>query len=161
MKFDELLAQYQSAIPTPEGCNNQGIDGIDMNLDINRLKNGDTMELSKMSLTELRRLQAKVETEIRRRSDTARRDLLKKMQKMAAEEGLTLDDLLPAAAEEKPAKKRGKAKAAGKKSAPVPVKYRNPENPDIGWSGRGRKPQWVVSWLAQNKPLSELEVKAA
>lgn len=132
-----------------------------MNLTHNQIENGDTMELSKMSLTELRRLQAKVETEIRRRSDTARRDLLKKMQKLAAEEGLTLEDLMPTAAEEKPAKKRAKAKAAGKKSAPVPVKYRNPQNPAIGWSGRGRKPQWVIDWLAQNKPLTDLEVKAA
>lgn len=113
-----------------------------------------------MPLTELRRLQSKVEAEIRRRSDTARRDLLKKVQKMAAEEGLTLDDLLPAA-ETKPAAKRGKAKSAAKKSAPAAAKYRHPENPSIGWSGRGRKPQWVLDWLAQNKPLADLEIKAA
>lgn len=119
------------------------------------------MELSKMSLTELRRLQSKVEAEIRRRSDTARRELLKKMHKMAAEEGLSLDDLLPAAAETKPAAKRGKAKPAAKKSAPAVTKYRHPENPAIGWSGRGRKPQWIVDWLAQNKPLADLEIKAA
>ncbi|AYH42499.1 H-NS histone family protein [Azoarcus sp. DN11] len=120
------------------------------------------MELAQMSLTELRRLQSKVETEIRRRSDSARRDLLKKMQKMAAEEGLSLSDLLPnaAAAEEKSAPKR-KAKAAGKKPGVVPVKYRNPANPTVGWSGRGRKPQWVIDWLAQNKPLTELEAVGA
>ncbi|NMG32564.1 H-NS family nucleoid-associated regulatory protein [Aromatoleum evansii] len=121
------------------------------------------MELAKMSLTELRRLQSKVETEIRRRSDSARRDLLKKMQKMAAEEGLSLSDLLPsaAAAEEKSAPTKRRTKAAGKKAAPVAVKYRNPANPQIGWSGRGRKPQWVIDWLAQNKPLAELEAVAA
>lgn len=119
------------------------------------------MELAKMSLTDLRRLQSKVETEIRRRSDSARRDLLKKMQKMAAEEGLSLSDLLPnAAAEEKSAPAKRRAKAAGKKAAPVAVKYRNPANPQIGWSGRGRKPQWVIDWLAQNKPLAELEAVA-
>ncbi|NMF91606.1 H-NS family nucleoid-associated regulatory protein [Aromatoleum petrolei] len=120
------------------------------------------MELAKMSLTELRRLQSKVETEIRRRSDSARRDLLKKMQKMAAEEGLSLSDLLPsaAAAEEKGAPAKRRTKAAAKKSAPVAVKYRNPANPQIGWSGRGRKPQWVIDWLAQNKPLAELEAVA-
>jgi DNA-binding protein H-NS len=125
------------------------------------------MELAKMSLTELRRLQSKVETEIRRRNDSTRRDLLKKMQKMAADEGLSLSDLLPsaAAAEEKgaPSKRKAKApaKAPAKKTGSVPVKYRNPENPEMGWSGRGRKPQWVISWLAQNKPLAELEVVAA
>ena len=117
------------------------------------------MELAKLSLTELRRLQSRVETEIRRRSDSARRDLLKKVQKMAAEEGLSLSDLLgsaPAAEEKQPSAKR-KTKAAGKKT-PGPAKYRNPANPAAGWSGRGRKPQWVIDWLAQDKPLSELEV---
>ena len=121
------------------------------------------MELSTYTLPELRRLQSKVESEIRRRSDVTRRNLIKRMQKMAADEGLSLDDLLegstPASAEAKPATKRGRrpgtktAKAA--KPAPV-VKYRNPTNPDQGWSGRGRKPQWALDWIAQGKSLDEL-----
>lgn len=117
------------------------------------------MELAKLSLTELRRLQSRVETEIRRRSDSARRDLLKKVQKMAAEEGLSLSDLLgnaPASDEKQTSGKR-KTKATGKKNGQSVVKYRHPENPAIGWSGRGRKPQWVIDWLAQDKPLTELE----
>lgn len=114
-----------------------------------------------MSLTDLRRTQSKVEAEIRRRSDSARRELLKKVQKMTAQEGLTLDDLLPGSTPAKPAAKRGKAKTAAKKSTPGAFKYRHPENSDIGWSGRGRKPQWIIDWLAQNKPLADLEIKAA
>jgi ParB/RepB/Spo0J family partition protein len=39
------------------------------------------------------------------------------------------------------------------------VRYRHPENSAIGWSGHGRKPQWVVEWLAQGKAMSELEAK--
>ena len=46
------------------------------------------MDISSLSLTELRRLQTKVEAEIRRRSDTAKKDLLKRMQKLAAEHGI-------------------------------------------------------------------------
>ena len=121
------------------------------------------MDLSTYTLPELRRLQSKVESEIRRRSDVTRRNLIKRMQKMAADEGLSLDDLLegstPASAEAKPATKRGRrpgtktAKAA--KPAPV-VKYRNPTKPDQGWSGRGRKPQWALDWIAQGKSLDEL-----
>ena len=121
------------------------------------------MDLSTYTLPELRRLQSKVESEIRRRSDVTRRNLIKRMQKMAADEGLSLDDLLedstPTSAEAKPATKRGRRpgtktpKAA--KPAPV-VKYRNPTNPDQGWSGRGRKPQWALDWIAQGKSLDEL-----
>ncbi|NMG33006.1 H-NS histone family protein [Azoarcus sp. TTM-91] len=116
------------------------------------------MDLGKMSLTELRRLQSKVESEIRRRSDSTRRDLLKRMQKMAAEEGLSLDDLLGNSQDTDkaaPAAKRGR-RAGPKKASPSVIKYRHPENPDVGWSGRGRKPQWALDWLAQGKSLDEL-----
>ncbi|MDT3670727.1 MAG: H-NS histone family protein [Aromatoleum sp.] len=122
------------------------------------------MELAKLSLTELRRLQSRVETEIRRRSDSARRDLLKKVQKMAAEEGLSLSDLLGSASstgeEKQPSAAKRKTKPAAKKNGTLPAKYRHPENPAVGWSGRGRKPQWVIDWLAQDKPLAELEASA-
>ncbi len=118
------------------------------------------MDLSTYTLPELRRLQAKVESEIRRRSDVTRRNLIKRMQKMAADEGLSLDDLLegsaPASAEPKPAAKRGR-RAGSKAAKPAPViKYRNPANPEQGWSGRGRKPQWALDWIAQGKSLDEL-----
>lgn len=122
------------------------------------------MDLSTMSLTELRRLQGKIETEIRRRSDTARRDLLKKMQKMAAEEGLSLSDVIAgAASEKKPAatKPRRAAKTIAKKTGKVPAKYRHPEDTSLNWSGRGRKPLWVESWLAEGKSLDALLIKAA
>jgi DNA-binding protein H-NS len=123
------------------------------------------MELSQLTLTELRRLQGKVESEIRRRSDTARRDLLKKMQKMAADEGLSLADVIPGApAAEKKAttpKPRRAAKAAARKGGRVPAKFRHPEDSNITWSGRGRKPLWVEAWLAEGKPLEQLEIKAA
>lgn len=117
------------------------------------------MDLSAMSLNELRRLQSKVGSEISRRDDLTRRNLLKKMKKMAAEEGLSLTDVIGAksevtAAKAGPGAKRGPKSA--KKKTPLPAKYHHPENPEIGWSGRGRRPQWVIDWLAQNKPLEEL-----
>ncbi len=120
------------------------------------------MDLSTYTLPDLRRLQARVESEIRRRSDSTRRNLLKRMQKMAADEGLSLDDLLerPApVAEAKPAAPKRGARAAAKKEKPAPViKYRNPANTEQGWSGRGRKPQWAIDWIAQGKSLDELAV---
>jgi DNA-binding protein H-NS len=117
------------------------------------------MDLSALSLPELRRLQSKVETEIRRRSESTRRALLKRVQKMVEDEGLSLSDLIEAPAEiEKAAPaKGGRRVAAAKQEKPAPViKYRNPANPDQGWSGRGRKPQWAIDWLAAGKPLEEL-----
>lgn len=133
------------------------------------------MELTTLSLAELRRLQAKVDSEIKRRSDSTRRNLLKQMKKMAAEEGLSLSDIIavetpataPAAAQPEPRKRGPKPGAKrtkeGAKEAKQPsvIKYRHPENPTIGWSGRGRRPQWVIDWTAEGKQLEALEVAEA
>lgn len=123
------------------------------------------MDISSLSLNELRRLQTKVEAEIRRRSDTAKKDLLKRMQKLAAEHGMSLNEVLGQEASEKPAaapKKAAAAKPVKKAAKPASaVKFRHPENPAIGWTGHGRKPQWVIDWLAQGKALDELRADAA
>lgn len=119
------------------------------------------MELNKLSLTELRRLKQRVETEIKKRDDSARRDLLKKMQRLAADHGMTLDEVVgkKTTGEPKPARRGRPAGAVakpGRKTGKVPPKYRHPENPDIGWTGRGRKPLWVQGWIAAGKPIDEL-----
>ncbi len=123
------------------------------------------MELSTLSLSDLRKLQAKVEPEIRRRSDTAKKDLLKRMQKLAAEHGMSLNEVIGQEAAEKPAAapRKAAAKPAAKKATkPASViKFRHPENAAIGWTGHGRKPQWVIDWLAAGKPLDALRADAA
>ncbi|NHX27966.1 H-NS histone family protein, partial [Escherichia coli] len=43
-------------------------------------------------------------------------------------------------------------------STPAAPKYRNPENPDQTWSGRGRKPLWVVAHLDSGKAMEDLEI---
>lgn len=121
------------------------------------------MDLSGLSLTELRRLQSRIEAEIRRRSDTARKDLLKRMQKLAAEHGMSLADVIGQDADKAapPAVKKTLAKAPAQPARKAPkaasvIKFRHPENATIGWTGHGRKPQWVIDWLAQGKALDAL-----
>jgi len=99
-------------------------------------KDNTAMDISTLSLAELRRLQTKVETEIRRRSDTAKKDLLKRMQKLAAEHGMSLTDVIggqEATEKAAPAPKKAAAKPAAKKAAkPASViKFRHPENAAI------------------------------
>lgn len=36
------------------------------------------------------------------------------------------------------------------------MKFRHPENPSIGWSGAGRKPQWVLDWIGKGGTLEQL-----
>jgi DNA-binding protein H-NS len=40
-----------------------------------------------------------------------------------------------------------------------PVKYKNPDNEFETWTGRGRKPTWLVVALGRGKKLEDFEVK--
>src|SRR4051812_41546995 len=43
----------------------------------------------------------------------------------------------------------------------VTAKYRNPDNPEETWAGRGRKPKWVEERLAQGASLDDLLINRA
>ena len=122
------------------------------------------MDLSKLSANELRKLHRRIDVELKKREEGKKRDLLKKMQRMAAEQGMSLAEVLgksaPAsrgAAPSAPKAKR-KSKAKGVKVAP---KYHNPDDTSMTWTGRGRKPLWVVKALGDGKSLEELLINAA
>lgn len=123
------------------------------------------MDLATLSLPELRRLQTRVAGEITKREASGKKNLLKRMQQLAAEQGLTLADVLPGvvSTSDAPIKKverKGKGvAAASRKKVESKAKYANPADPAATWSGRGRKPGWVNDWLASGKALSDLEIK--
>ena len=39
-------------------------------------------------------------------------------------------------------------------------KYRHPENPELSWSGRGRRPAWIREAVEAGRSLSDFEVGA-
>ncbi len=123
------------------------------------------MELTKLNLTALHRLQKRVATEIERRANVTRKDVLKRVQKMAAEAGLSLDELL--GTENKSAKPAKRGRPAGTKQGRKPAerksvgvaRYRNPDNTTQTWTGKGRKPQWAQAWVDAGKQLADLEIR--
>jgi len=122
------------------------------------------MDISTLSLSELKRLKSRVETEIDRRADTTKRDLIKKMQKMASEAGVSLEDLIgkqaSKTAAEKPARKAKEAAPARKKGKVAP-QYRHPDDASLQWTGRGRKPLWVAKWIEEKKSIDGLRIAKA
>lgn len=124
----------------------------------------EKIDLSIFSMSELKRLQGKIQTEIVRREDSVRRVLLKQMEKMASEEGYTLNDILGIELPENTDRpRRGRKPGSPNKLAgvKVPPKYRHPENADLEWTGRGRAPKWVEEWKANGGSLEGLLIADA
>lgn len=105
------------------------------------------IDLKTMSRKDLKKLKEDVEKALKAAETRERQEALKAAEKAAAEYGYSLTDLSGDAG------RRGGSKAT--KSAP---KYRNPEDPEQTWTGRGRKPQWVHDALARGIDVSELEI---
>lgn len=107
------------------------------------------MDISKLSVAELKALQEKVAVEIQARKATERQEVLNELKALAEAKGFSLEELI-------------KAKGAGAKKGTavrtVAVKYRHPENPALAWTGRGRQPAWVVEWLKSGKTLDAVAV---
>jgi DNA-binding protein H-NS len=105
------------------------------------------VNLAGFSTQELRQLARDVEQELNRRRAEDRKTALRGMKELAASYGFTVEEVLETALQS-----RRRAAAAS-----AEAKYRNPDNPDQTWAGRGRKPTWLVELLAQGTTLEELE----
>jgi DNA-binding protein H-NS len=105
------------------------------------------VNLAEFSTQELRQLARDVEQELNRRRVEDRKTALRGMKELAASYGFTVEEVLGTAM-----RKRRRA------SEPAKAKYRNPDNPEQTWVGRGRKPAWLVELLAQGTTLEELGV---
>ncbi|MGH1354068.1 MAG: H-NS family nucleoid-associated regulatory protein [Thalassovita sp.] len=85
------------------------------------------MDLTTLTLKELKKLRKDVEKAINGFEDRKKREALSELEKKAAEMGFSLSDLA----------------GIGKVKKVSPPKYRNPADADQTWTGRGRIPQWM------------------
>lgn len=103
------------------------------------------MDISTLSLAELKDLLNKIPAEIKRREKDEKARALKDIAALAAERGFSLEELMEGA-------------VSKKEKAPVAVKYQHPKNPQLTWTGRGRQPKWVVEFLAAGGSLDQLAI---
>jgi len=101
------------------------------------------MDLSEMSLDELKSLQDRVTKAIETYEERRRKEARAALEAKAREFGFSLNELTAA-----------QKKAGGSR----PPKFRHPENPSLTWSGRGRQPQWYKDALAAGMTEDELRV---
>ncbi|MBM7066527.1 H-NS family nucleoid-associated regulatory protein [Actibacterium sp. 188UL27-1] len=107
------------------------------------------IDLHALSRKELEKLQVDIDKALAKVAEEERKAALAAAEKAVANHGFSLDELIASGA------------VGGKKgrNAPKsPAKYRNPDNPEQTWSGRGRRPGWIAEAEADGKVLADLEI---
>lgn len=105
------------------------------------------MDISILSVSELRDLQQQIPLELKRREAQDKVNILNEVRAFAKARGYALEELV--------AKELKVKITSGNK---VKVKYRHPEDESLEWTGRGRKPKWVEAWLVSGKTIEALSV---
>jgi DNA-binding protein H-NS len=113
------------------------------------------ISLEEMSEEELRHLIGSAQEILDRRIAQRAKQTLKEARRLAAEVGFDVSFTKAVEPEGK-----GRGKGAGTRGKAV-QKYRNPENPEETWSGRGRPPKWVQAALAGGRTMADLQIEAA
>lgn len=103
------------------------------------------VDIKKLDEKQLAELQTQINAEMARKKQAKKRDVINQVKTLLAENGMSLDDL------------PGRSGASGVRK-PVPPKYRNPQNPEQTWTGRGRKPRWVVEHLDNGGDMAKLAI---
>lgn len=106
------------------------------------------LDYDKYERQELLQIMKEIPGELKKRDKTMRQELRKRVQQMVEDAGYSLDDVLTTS----------KPKAPTKKAAP---KYHNPEDNSSTWTGRGRKPLWVLAALESGKSLEDLLIQSS
>ena len=118
------------------------------------------MDLTSLSLGKLNTLNQRIGREIKARERVGKADVIKKLRKLAAAEGFTLEELLslpPQAQATAPGKAKRTRKLVAKQKAPLPTRYAHPGNPELKWSGRSRRPAWIELWTQNGGAMTALE----
>ena len=101
-------------------------------------------DLEALSLTELKKMQKDIAKAVSTFEDRQKAEARAKVEAFARDLGYSLAEVV--GTETKITR------------APVPPKYRHPENPALTWSGRGRKPKWFVEALSAGKAAEDMAI---
>ncbi|WP_367105215.1 H-NS family nucleoid-associated regulatory protein [uncultured Psychrobacter sp.] len=107
------------------------------------MSNNNTIDLDKLDVDELRAITENAQQLIAKKQHQRLYDAYMQFESIAEESDSTIDEILKAG--EKLEKKRS-------------IKYRNTDNSEETWTGRGRKPTWLVDALAAGKNLEDFAV---
>ena len=98
--------------------------------------------LEKMTLKQLLELEVQVQGAIATTRERERTEVKKALAELAEKRGFKLQELMGG---------RGKGKM-------TIAKYANPEDSSQTWTGRGRKPNWLVAKLKRGASMSDFAI---
>jgi DNA-binding protein H-NS len=101
--------------------------------------------VEKMSLKQIMALEAQIADAKVRVAEEAKSELKAKIDALLAGSGFTIADLYPAL-------------GRGRKGSKSVAKYANPEDRSQTWTGRGRKPNWLVARLKKGAKLEDFAI---
>jgi len=113
------------------------------------------MDLRKLTLKQLQKLQKDVDKAIKSHEGKARKQALSELAAKAKQLGFSLSDLVD---EVKPVAKSSKP-ARASKGAKVPPKYAHLTDKALTWTGRGKKPKWIEEQVSAGVELDSLLIK--
>lgn len=93
-----------------------------------------------LPVSELERLRGRLEDTIAERREREKEVAAQRIKELIDETGFQVDDLLPLL----------------QRSKPLPVRYRHPENPELTWCGKGRRPLWMTEALSEGLTLDQM-----
>lgn len=102
------------------------------------------MDLTILSLAELRKLQDDIKKQMKKREQDDLTKAREQILAIAQSVGVSVKDLVGA--------------TARVKTGAVAVRYRNPNDASQQWTGRGRQPKWVKEWTEAGKSKDLLKV---
>lgn len=102
------------------------------------------IDLDTLSLKELKKLHKQTATAIENFKDRERQKALAEVEAFARERGLSASDIAEL--------------TTRRTRKPVAPKYANPADASQTWTGRGRRPAWVVAALDAGKSLDDLAI---
>lgn len=104
-----------------------------------------TTDIENMSSKELADLIEAASGKLAQQKEAEKAAVKAELEALAQERGYTIAELFGSE----------KTKAPRAKVAPV---YRDPENPENTWTGRGRKPKWLAAALESGKSLEDFRI---
>jgi DNA-binding protein H-NS len=99
-----------------------------------------TGDIEKMSLIELKEMETRIARLVIQRREEERAALKEQIAALARQHGFDVRELI------------GRGRGGNGAGA---AKYRDPENPENTWSGRGRMPRWLVAATKGGKVKKE------